>query len=123
MNQTTANERYKAAGALYRQGRHSEALEILDELVATTPNAAPLHFHRSRCLRALQREAEAITALQRTQASAAVEVQRRGIRSGGDQLVEDGQRLAVAALAIKGASGLVALVRGGLVHAVPGNAM
>lgn len=65
MDQTTANERYKAAGALYRQGRHSEALEILDELVAATPNAAPLHFHRSRCLRALRREAEAITALDR----------------------------------------------------------
>src|SRR5690554_4277783 len=65
MNQSTANERYRAAGALYREGRHSEALEILDELVVATPGAAPLHFHRSRCLRALRREAEAIAALDR----------------------------------------------------------
>lgn len=65
MNQSTANERYRAAGVLFREGRHSEALEILDELVAATPGAAPLHFHRSRCLRALRREAEAITALDR----------------------------------------------------------
>ena len=56
-------ERYNTAGELFRSKDYPGALQILDELIATFPRAAPLHFHRSRCLDALGRPEEAAQAL------------------------------------------------------------
>ena len=63
MSRSDSAARYQVAGTLLRQGDFSGALSILDELIATNPNAAPLHFHRSRCLIALERHDEAALAL------------------------------------------------------------
>lgn len=63
MSQPDPAARYKAAAQLFRQNDFSGALSILDELIAANPNAAPLHFHRSRSLLAMDRRKEAATAL------------------------------------------------------------
>ncbi len=65
MSQTDPAARYQAAAQLFRQRDFSGALSILDELIASSPNAAPLHFHRSRSLLALERREEAAAALDR----------------------------------------------------------
>ncbi len=63
MSQSDSAARYQAAGTLFRQRDFTGALSILDELIAASPNAAPLHFHRSRCLLALERHDEAAATL------------------------------------------------------------
>ena len=63
MNPSDSAARYQAAGTLFRQGDFSGALALLDALIATNPDAAPLHFHRSRCLLALERHDDAALAL------------------------------------------------------------
>lgn len=63
MPQDQRTERHRKAGELFRDRDYAGALKILDELVASHPNAAPLHVHRGRCLNALGRPAEAAMAL------------------------------------------------------------
>lgn len=63
MSQTDPAARYQAAATLFRQRNFSGALAILDELISANPSAAPLHFHRSRCLTALARHDEAAATL------------------------------------------------------------
>lgn len=52
------------AKRLLREGRHAEALPLLDRLLQLRPDLAPLHWHRARCLEAMERYAEALTAVQ-----------------------------------------------------------
>lgn len=66
MSSNDPQTRYRLAGALYRQSDFSGALEILDALIESNPQAAPLHWHRSRCLIALERPDEARDALETT---------------------------------------------------------
>lgn len=48
---------------LLRAGRHAEALALVDELLVDSPGNAPLHWHRARCLEALDRPEEAVAAI------------------------------------------------------------
>lgn len=66
MSQDPHAERYRRGGELFRQKDYPGALEILDELIAVSPNAAQLHFQRARCLQVLDRPEEAVEALERT---------------------------------------------------------
>ena len=59
MPENTAKSRYQLAGSLYSQSKFDQALAILNELLTDTPDAAPLHYHRARCLVALDRNEEA----------------------------------------------------------------
>lgn len=63
MSQDQRAERYQKAGELFRNKDYAGALQILDELVHAHPKAAPLHFHRSRCLNALGRAEDAAQAM------------------------------------------------------------
>lgn len=63
MSQDLRAERYRLAGELFHRKDYAGALAILDELIAAHPKAAPLHYHRSRCLNALGRPGEAAHAL------------------------------------------------------------
>lgn len=48
---------------LLRVERHAEALALVDELLVDSPGNAPLHWHRARCLEALDRPEEAVAAV------------------------------------------------------------
>ncbi|MCX7556444.1 tetratricopeptide repeat protein [Xanthomonadaceae bacterium JHOS43] len=63
MSQTDSATRYQTAARLFSQNDYPGALAILDELIAANPHAAPLHFHRSRCLLALNHKVDATSAL------------------------------------------------------------
>lgn len=57
---------YREAGVRFNQNDFSGALQILDTLLVANPDAAPLHWHRARCLLALQQPTEAAQALDTT---------------------------------------------------------
>jgi len=63
MSQSTPKQRFQEAATLFRNKDFDAALAILDDLIVIQPKSAPLHFHRGRCLIALDREEEAISAL------------------------------------------------------------
>lgn len=49
----------------FKQGRHQEALQRIDALIAAHPHAAALHWHRANCLEKLGRHAEIAPTLER----------------------------------------------------------
>ncbi len=62
MAQNASTDRYRKAAELFRNKDHAGALQLLDELIAAHPKAAPLHFHRGRCLEAMGQREEAARA-------------------------------------------------------------
>ncbi len=49
----------------FREGRHEEALSLVDGLLSRFPDQAALHWHRANCLEALQRFDEIAPAIER----------------------------------------------------------
>ncbi len=69
MNSEQASEEYKTASDLYTQGKHAEALEILDRLDALYPNDRRVMYARALALRAVGRPDEARALCERCLAS------------------------------------------------------
>lgn len=65
MAQTQARERLERFALELRSGDIDRALELIDALIADYPGQAPLHWHRTRALRALDRPAETLHELER----------------------------------------------------------
>jgi tetratricopeptide (TPR) repeat protein len=65
MTQPTARERLERFAQSFRSGDVDAALMLIDQLVADYPDQAPLHWHRARVLRALERDADALAAVKR----------------------------------------------------------
>lgn len=59
MDRESSEQRYEQASQLYREGKHAEALVILDELNAAYPTKKSILYARAQCLAALGREDEA----------------------------------------------------------------
>ena len=60
MDKKQAMAQFNKADALYRDGRHAEALALLDALNALYPNTPNILLPRARCLYRLKRVSEAI---------------------------------------------------------------
>lgn len=65
MTQPTARERLERFADCLRGGDFDAALTLIDDLVADHPEQAPLHWHRARVLRALDRDDDALAAVER----------------------------------------------------------
>jgi tetratricopeptide (TPR) repeat protein len=65
MTQPTARERLERFAQSFRCGDVDAALMLIDQLVADYPDQAPLHWHRARVLRALERDDETLAAVKR----------------------------------------------------------
>lgn len=65
MTQATARERLERFAQSFRSGDLDSALVFIDDLVGGFPDQAPLHWHRARVLRALERDDDALAAVKR----------------------------------------------------------
>jgi len=57
---------YYLAQLKLKHNRHQEALDLLDELLAATPNMAEVHFQKATVYMAMHKNMEAITSLRAT---------------------------------------------------------
>lgn len=65
MTPATPRERLERFAQSFRSGDADSALALIDELVADYPDQAPLHWHRARVLRSLERDDDALAAVKR----------------------------------------------------------
>lgn len=65
MTQATARERLERFAQSFRNDDLDGALVLIDALIADFPDQAPLHWHRARVLRGLERDDDALTAVKR----------------------------------------------------------
>ncbi len=65
MTQSSARERIERFAQAFRDGDIDTALALIDALIDEHPDQPPLHWHRARTLRAMQRDADALAAVKR----------------------------------------------------------
>ncbi|HWS26952.1 MAG TPA: tetratricopeptide repeat protein [Xanthomonadales bacterium] len=65
MTQSSARERIERFAQAFRDGDIDSALALIDALIDEHPEQAPLHWHRARTLKAMQRDADALDAVKR----------------------------------------------------------
>lgn len=65
MTQSSSRERIERFAQAFRDGDIDTALALIDALIDEHPDQPPLHWHRARTLKAMQRDADALDAVKR----------------------------------------------------------